>query len=112
MSLYEMQRLIHKLNVDPTLVDRFRAAPADVLAEYTLDDAERTALAEGDVPALWRRGVHPLLMLPYARARRIPMPDMYRQLQPLSGVRKLVSAREAASAERGSVDEERGVHHG
>ena len=27
MSLYEMHRLIHGLNVNPTLVERFRAAP-------------------------------------------------------------------------------------
>ena len=46
------------------------------------------------MPALWRLGVHPLLMLHYARARRIPPPEMYRQIQPLAGERRLASARE------------------
>ena len=94
MSLYEVQRLIHDLNVRPLVVERFREAPEAVLAEYALDEAERTALLEGDAAALWRMGVHPLLMLHYARARRIPPPEMYRQIQPLAGERRLASARE------------------
>ena len=38
-------------------------------------------------------GVHPLLMLHFARARRVPMPEIYGVLKPLEGQRKLVSAR-------------------
>jgi SAM-dependent methyltransferase len=52
MSLYEVQRLIHKLNVEPGQVERFRNAPDELLAEYALEDAERTALLEGDAAAL------------------------------------------------------------
>jgi len=107
MSLYEVQRLIHRLNIDPAAVERFRTAPAALLQEYALDDAERAALLAGDVPALWRMGVHPLLLLHYARARRIPMPEVYRQLRPLAGERRLVSARAAPpqpAAARGGQD--------
>ena len=93
MSLYEMQRLIHALNVNPAQTERFRAEPAAVLAEYQLDEAELTALADGDAAALWRMGVHPLLMLHYCRARQIPPPDMYQQIGPLAGHRQLSSAR-------------------
>jgi hypothetical protein len=39
-------------------------------------------------------GVHPLLMLHYSRAHRLPMPEMYGQIKPLAGQRRLVSARE------------------
>jgi len=92
MSLYEVQRLIHKLNVEPGVRERFREAPEDLLAEYALEDAERAALLEGDTAALWRMGVHPLMMLHYARARRIPPPEMYKQIQPLAGERTLRSA--------------------
>ena len=31
MSLYEVERLIHKLNVDPAIVARYREAPTAVL---------------------------------------------------------------------------------
>src|SRR5581483_5485788 len=92
MSLYEVQRLIHKLNVEPGVRERFREAPEDLLAEYALEDAERAALLAGDTAALWRMGVHPLMMLHYARARRIPPPEMYKQIQPLAGERTLRSA--------------------
>ena len=98
MSLYEMHRLIHGLNVHPTLVERFRAAPTEVLAEYALDDAERTALAEGDLEGLWRMGVHPLMMLHYARTRGLLGPDFYRRLQSLTGLRRLASARAGQSS--------------
>ena len=108
MSLYEVQRLIHRLNVDPALVDRFRAAPADVLAEYALEDEERKALADGDMAALWRIGVHPLLMLHFVRARQVPMPEMYSQIKPLAGQRTLASARPsrapASAAGRGGEE--------
>ncbi len=93
MSLYEMQRLIHRLNVDAAVTERFRADAAAVMAEYDLDEAERAALANGDTAALWRMGVHPLLMLHYCRARQIPPPEMYKQIGPLAGQRQLISAR-------------------
>jgi hypothetical protein len=93
MSLYEMQRLIHTLNVNPTVTARFREDAAAVMADYDLDDAERVALAAGDMASLWRLGVHPLLMLHYCRARQIPPPEMYKQIGPLAGQRLMVSAR-------------------
>ena len=93
MSLYEMQRLIHTLNVTPAQTARFREDAAAVMADYDLDDAERAALADGDTAALWRMGVHPLLMLHYCRARQIPPPEMYKQIGPLAGQRPLISAR-------------------
>lgn len=93
MSLYEVQRLIHDLNIKPEVVERFRAAPEEALAPYALAEHERAALLAGDVAALWRMGVHPLLMLHYARARRIAMSEFYEKLRPLAGERQLVSAR-------------------
>jgi hypothetical protein len=92
MSLYETQRLIHTLNVDQAQTERFRADAAAVMAEYDLDETERTALAEGDAAALWSMGVHPLLMLHFCCARQIPPPEMYKQIGPLAGQRPLISA--------------------
>jgi len=94
VSLYGVQRAIHELNINPAHVERFRADPTDALAEYPLDEAERTALVDGDLETLWRMGVHPLMMLHYIRARQIPGPELYRRIGPLQGLRHLVSARE------------------
>jgi len=56
------------------------AAPAldaaSLRARYGLAEAEIAALLEGDVAALYRLGVHPVLLNSYARAR-IPR-DRYR----------------------------------
>ena len=93
MGLYDVQRVIHDMNVNAALTERFREAPREVLADYALDESERAALVDGDVAALWTMGVHPLLMLHFARARRVPMPEFYGALKPLEGQRKLVSAR-------------------
>ena len=93
MSLYEVQRLIHALNIEPALAERFRAEPAAVLAGYELDETERAALLDADTVALWNLGVHPLLMLHYCRARQIPAPRMLGQIAPLAGQRPLQSAR-------------------
>jgi hypothetical protein len=93
MSLYEMQRFIHALNVDPAATERFRADAVAAMAGFELDEAERAALVAGDAAALWRMGVHPLLMLHYCRARQLPPPEMYKQIRPLMGQRPLVSAR-------------------
>ncbi len=93
MSLYEVQRLIHHLNVKPGDGERLRTEPEAVLGEYDLDESERAALTTGDTAALWRLGVHPLLMLHYCRLRGIPAPEMYKQIGPLAGERRLVSTR-------------------
>lgn len=93
MSLYEVQHLIHAMNINGALQERFRAEPVALLAEYPLEDGERTMLLEGDLPGLWKLGVHPLLMLHYCRARRIPGPELYRQIGPLAGERVMRSAR-------------------
>jgi len=93
MSLYETQRFIHTLNVQPAATEQFRTDAAVAMAGYDLDEAERAALTDGDAAALWRMGVHPLLMLHYCRARQIPPPEMYKQIGPLAGQRPLVSAR-------------------
>jgi len=93
MSLYDVEHVIHDMNVNAALTERFREEPQAFLAGYALDDSERAALVDGDVAALWTMGVHPLLMLHYARARRVPMPEFYGALKPLEGQRKMVSAR-------------------
>ena len=49
MSLYDVEHVIHDMNVNAALTERFREAPQAVLADYALDESERAALVDGDV---------------------------------------------------------------
>jgi hypothetical protein len=76
MSAYALQRAIYDY-----LNPRGRpGAPAldagELLARYELSEAELRAVLESDVAALYRLGVHPVLLNGYCRAR-VPR-DRYR----------------------------------
>jgi hypothetical protein len=91
MSLFDIHALIYRLKMSPALQQRFREAPWDVLVEFELTPGEGDALAAGDIQALWRLGVHPMLLLPFSRMVGLSA-DSYRQLLTLlSGTRTLTS---------------------
>lgn len=76
MTAYALQKAIHDyLNPrgrpDPPTLD-----PDALHARYGLGEAEVRALVEADVAALYRLGVHPVLLNSFARAR-VPR-DRYR----------------------------------
>ena len=48
----EAARLMCDLALDPSLRDRLRSAPDDVLSDYTLSSAERAAIADGSGDAM------------------------------------------------------------
>ena len=60
-------------------------------AEYDPRRFEITALASGDLAALYTMGVHPLLLAPYSRFMAIPRPKYQSALDPLRGLRVLRS---------------------
>ena len=69
MSAYGLQRAIYDY-----LNPRGRPGappldPGELRARYALSEAELRAVLEGDVAALYRLGVHPVLLNGYARAR-------------------------------------------
>ena len=64
-------------------------------AEIGLDDAciarHLARRAAGDLAALYKMGVHPLLLAPYSRFMAIPRPKYQSALDPLRGLRTLRS---------------------
>ena len=90
MSLYEVERLLHEFNRSRALLERFRQEPEAALEGYALEEAERRALATGDVAALWQMGVHPQLLLGYSRFAG-PRDEVRRRLEPLVGTRQIRS---------------------
>ena len=91
MSLYAVQKAIYLLKKDKALQERFRQAGVSAFDGLTFTEAEAAALSGGDLAALYRMGVHPLLCAPYARMMGIPRPKYVELLAPLRGLRQLKS---------------------
>ena len=65
MSLYQVQKLIQAVNRDPASREQYFAARESLMDQYQLDDAERSAISELQICALYDMGVHPLLLRPF-----------------------------------------------
>jgi hypothetical protein len=87
VSLHNVERLLYELNRDPAKVATFQAAPDDVLQQYELTVEEREALQARDVLALYRHGVHPLLLAPASRFFQIEQDAFRAALLPALGER-------------------------
>jgi hypothetical protein len=81
MSLYNVQKVLFRLNNDAAARKRFAQERDALLAEYVLTDEERRALAEADVGTLHLMGVHPLLLAPFAGRSGLKWPDYLAALQ-------------------------------
>ena len=66
MALYPLQKLIRDVNTNPDIRRAYFTAPSDVIARYDLDMIERAALLGRDFGALYRMGVHGLLLRPFS----------------------------------------------
>jgi hypothetical protein len=69
MSAYAVDKVLHRLVLDPEFRDRLRADPTTALDEVEppLDGGEREALAAGDVGRLSRDGATSFLLWQLAR---------------------------------------------
>lgn len=87
MSLHAVERLLYELNRDPQKVAAFRADPDQVLAGRELTPDEERWLRNSDVLALYRHGVHPLLLAPASRFFGIEQQAFRAMLAPAIGER-------------------------
>jgi hypothetical protein len=91
MSLQALERFLFELKSDPDATARFLADRPTCAARLDIDETERDALLAADLPRLYRMGVHPLLLFPFARAVGVSVPDYRRIMTPLAGERLLKS---------------------
>ncbi|WP_338616317.1 hypothetical protein [Pigmentiphaga sp. CHJ604] len=91
MSLFAVQRLIFDLKHDKGRAALLKSDPQAALRDADLTDAERSALAHGDLASLYLMGVHPLLLAPYSRMVGISRADYQHALAPLKGARTFCS---------------------
>ncbi len=69
MSLYYLQKLIYQLNRDEHVRKRYERDFEALLADYPLDDEEKTALRRPDIGLLYVMGVNGQLLMHYAALR-------------------------------------------
>jgi Aromatic-ring-opening dioxygenase LigAB, LigA subunit len=62
VSLYGIHKALFLVQNDLAFRERMRTDPRGALADLPLSEAEREALATGDVAALYRWGTHTFLM--------------------------------------------------
>jgi hypothetical protein len=75
VSLYQVQKLLFHVNRDRQVRARFLAERERLVAEYDLTDDERRAVLGPDFHALYRMGVHSLLLAPLAATLEVAFPD-------------------------------------
>ena len=81
MSLYQVQKLIYQIHNQLDLRAQFVADPGAVIAEFKITEAEKNALLDKDMGALFRMGVNPWLLLQYANITGVKTPDYLRQIK-------------------------------
>jgi Aromatic-ring-opening dioxygenase LigAB, LigA subunit len=81
MSLYTLQKLIRDVNRSPQRRDAYFQAPAKFADGYDLAERERDALLQLDVGALYRMGVHGLLLRPFTILHKVAEPDYLKAIR-------------------------------
>jgi hypothetical protein len=83
MSLYTLQKLIRDVNRNPQRRDAYFQSPAKFVDGYDLAERERErdALLQLDVGALYRMGVHGLLLRPFTILHKVAEPDYLRAIR-------------------------------
>ena len=74
MSTYALNKMIRDVNRDPVRRERFFQAAEEFAAGYELNEAERTAFLARDIGALYRLGVHGLILRPFTLLHQMPEP--------------------------------------
>ena len=106
MSLYAMQKFLFAMNREPQVQQRYReggSARDALLAEYDLDDEERTAIRDGDIGKLYVLGCNGQLLMHFAPLLGIAWADYLEAMR--EGVRKYGPVRAGIYAMTTGTDE-------
>jgi Aromatic-ring-opening dioxygenase LigAB, LigA subunit len=81
VSLYQVQKLLFHVNRDRQVRARFVDDRERLVTDYQLTPEERHALLETDFHALYRMGVHSLLLGPLAAELGLSFPEYLARLR-------------------------------
>lgn len=82
MSRYQLQKLCRAVNRDPAARGRYMEDRAAFVADFELADAEKRAVLDLDIDALYDLGVHPLLLRPFTIINGVSQDDYIAALNP------------------------------
>jgi Aromatic-ring-opening dioxygenase LigAB, LigA subunit len=88
VSLYQVQKLLFEINRDARVRARFLAERERLVSDYGLSGDERQAILEADFHALYRMGVHSLLLGPLAATLGLSFPEYLALLRGTHGRRR------------------------
>jgi len=81
MSTYALNKLLRDVNRDPAVRARYFDSPTEVSAGYDLTEEERRALLARDIGALYRLGVHGLILRPFTILHQVSEPDYLKAIR-------------------------------
>lgn len=87
MSLQALEHFFYRLKSDPEVRPRFLTDERAYAEKLDLTAGERKALLDRDLIGLYRLGVHPLLLFPFARAVGVSVPDYKKTMSAIAGER-------------------------
>ncbi|HWL29804.1 MAG TPA: aromatic ring-opening dioxygenase subunit LigA [Burkholderiaceae bacterium] len=81
MSTYGLQKMIRDVNRDPQLRERYFCSPEALFQRYDMTADERRAVLERDFGALYRLGVHGLLLRPFSILHQVSESDYLKAIR-------------------------------
>ena len=103
MSLYATQKFLYHLNRDAQVQRRYKDDRECLLADYELNDEERSAIAQGDIGKLYVLGCNGQLLMHFAPLLGVAWADYLEAMR--EGVRKYGPVRAGIYAMTTSTDE-------
>ncbi|MDB5599833.1 MAG: Extradiol ring-cleavage dioxygenase LigAB LigA subunit [Xanthobacteraceae bacterium] len=75
MTTYSLSKLLREVNRNPDIRARFMQDAKAVSMEFDLTPEEREAVVSRDIGALYRFGVHGLILRPFTIIHNVSEPD-------------------------------------
>ena len=75
MSLYAVQKLIRDVNRSPQAREDWFKSKSEFIDRYELSEEEKKAIEEMNIGALYKMGVHGLLLRPFTIIHQVPEHD-------------------------------------
>ncbi len=81
MTTYALNKLLREINRNPQTRQRYMENAESVLDGYNLSPEERRAFLQSDIGALYRLGVHGLILRPFTLLKQMSEPDYLKAIR-------------------------------
>lgn len=81
MSAYALNKMLREINQNPATRQSYFDRPETVAERFVLSEEERGAFLAQDIGALYRLGVHGLILRPFTLLKQMPEADYLRAIR-------------------------------